>query len=100
MKRSMLLSAAGLVLAGDNDWTDCDRPSNGGFNSRERLDHERQGFFSTPFSLGQKRIRMEGQTTPLCLGFNGPTPRVENRRWGPRGVPHLTLKIQGSCHKP
>ena len=83
---------------GDNDWTDCDRPSNGGFNSLERLDHERQVFFSTPFSLGQKRIRMEVQSTPLCLGFNGPTPCVENRRWNHRGVTYVTLNIQGSCN--
>src|SRR5258707_899645 len=98
MKRSMLLSAAGLVLAGDNDWTDCDRPSNGGFNSLERLDHERQVFFSTPFSLGQKRILQEVQTAPLCLGVSGPVPCVENRRWSHRGVTYVTLNIQGSCN--
>jgi len=28
--------AAAIVTAGDNDWTDCDRPSNGGFSSLER----------------------------------------------------------------
>ena len=61
-----------MFTPGDNDWTDCDRPSNGGFNSLERLDHERQVFFSTPFSLGQHRLRQEVQTTPLCLGVNGP----------------------------
>ena len=47
------LKAPAIFTPGDNDWTDCDRPSNGGFNSLERLDHERQVFFSTPFSLGQ-----------------------------------------------
>lgn len=30
-----------MFTPSDNDWTDCDRPSNGGFNSRERLDRER-----------------------------------------------------------
>ena len=34
---------------GDNDWTDCDRPSNGPFSSFERLDHAREVFFSTLF---------------------------------------------------
>ena len=75
-----------MFTPGDNDWTDCDRPSNGGFNSLERLDHERQLFFSTPFTLGQHRLRQEVQTSPLCLGVSGPTACVENRRWNVGGV--------------
>jgi hypothetical protein len=92
------LHAPAMLTPGDNDWTDCDRPSNGGFSSRERLDHERQVFFSTPFSLGKKRMRQEVQTAPLCLGVNGPTPCVENRRWTHHGVTYVTLNIQGSCN--
>src|SRR5262249_4429713 len=42
------LEQPAMFTPGDNDWTDCDRPSNGGFNSLERLDHARQLFFSTP----------------------------------------------------
>ena len=70
-----------MLTTGDNDWTDCDRLSNGGFSSRERLDHERRVFFSTPFSLGQRRLRQEVQTAALRLGVNRATPCVENRRW-------------------
>jgi hypothetical protein len=92
------LEAPAILTPGDNDWTDCDRPSNGGFSSRERLDHERQVFFSTPFSLGQHRLRLEVQATPLCLGVNGPVPCVENRRWTVRGVTYATLNVQGSCN--
>src|SRR5256712_10356833 len=87
-----------MFTPGDNDWTDCDRPSNGGFSSRERLDHERQVFFSTPFSLGQRRLRQEVQTEPLCLGVSGFVPCVENRRWTAGGVTYSTLNIQGSCN--
>src|SRR5262249_13562000 len=65
------LRAPAMLTPGDNDWTDCDRPANGGFSSRERLDHERSVFFSTPFSLGQRRLRQEVQTAALCLGVNG-----------------------------
>jgi len=68
------LKAPAVFTTGDNDWTDCDRPSNGGFSSLERLDHERALFFSTPFSLGQRRMLMEVQATPLCLGVSGPVP--------------------------
>jgi hypothetical protein len=92
------LNAAAMVTPGDNDWTDCDRPSNGGFNSRERLDHERQVFFGTPFSLGRHPLRQAVQTTPDCLGVNGPVGCVENRRWTVRGVTYATVNVQGSCN--
>jgi hypothetical protein len=92
------LKAPAVFTPGDNDWTDCDRASNGGFSSLERLDHERQLFFNTPFSLGERRMRMEVQETPLCLGVNGPTRCVENRRWHKGGVTFATMNIQGSCN--
>jgi hypothetical protein len=92
------LRAPAMLTPGDNDWTDCDRPANGGFSSRERLDHERLVFFNTPYSLGQRRLRQEVQTAPLCLGVNGPVACVENRRWTLGGVTYLTLNVQGSCN--
>lgn len=92
------LRAPAILTPGDNDWTDCDRASNGGFSSLGRLDHERLVFFSTPFSLGQHRMRLEVQSAPLCLGVNGPTPCVENRRWTVGGVTYATLNVQGSCN--
>jgi hypothetical protein len=93
------LKAPAVFTPGDNDWTDCDRPSNGGFNSRERLDYERQVFFSTKFSLGQRRLAQEVQTAPLCLNANNTAVAcVENRRWTVGKVTYATLNIQGSCN--
>jgi hypothetical protein len=92
------LKAPAVFTTGDNDWVDCDRASNGGFSSLERLDHERALFFNTPFSLGQHRMRMEVQASPLCLGVSGPVPCVENRRWTIGGVTYASLNIQGSCN--
>ena len=98
------LDRAAIITPGDNDWTDCDRPSNGGFNSLERLDHERQVFFGTSSSLGQHPIAQEVQTAALCLGFGGgavPRPKVpcvENRRWSFHGVTYATVNVQGSCN--
>ena len=92
------LRAPAMLTPGDNDWTDCDRPSNGGFSSLERLDHERQVFFATPFSLGQRRLRQDVQTDALCLGVRGAVPCVENRRWSYGGVTYVTLNVQGSCN--
>ena len=79
------LEAPAIFTPGDNDWTDCDRPSNGGFSSLERLSHERQVFFSTPYTLGQRTFFQEVQSTPNCLGEKPDhtrfsEPCAENRR--------------------
>jgi len=102
LARLNALKAPAVFTPGDNDWTDCDRPLNGGFDSLERLGHERQLFFSTPFTQGQHRLRQDVQTDPLCLGWvngaKGPVPCVENRRWDLGGVTYVTLNIPGSCN--
>lgn len=90
------LRAPAIFTPGDNDWTDCDRAA--GFDSLVQLDKERALFFSTPFTMGQHRLRQEVQSTPLCLGVSGPVPCVENRRWTLGGVTYATLNIQGSCN--
>ena len=92
------LRAPAMFTPGDNDWTDCDRPSNGGYNSRERLDRQRQVFFSTPFSMGQRRLRQEVQAGALCLGVAGFVPCAENRRWTVGRVTYATLNVPGSCN--
>jgi len=90
------LQAPAAFTPGDNDWTDCDRVA--GYNSLAQLDKERKLFFSTPYALGQKRLKQAVQSTPLCLGTGGPTPCVENRRWTYKGVTYFTLNVQGSCN--
>jgi hypothetical protein len=94
-----LLEAPAVFTPGDNDWTDCDRGSVPAENNPlERLDHERQLFFSTPFTLGMHKLHQDVQSTPLCLGAAGSVPCVENRRWTVRRVTYVTLNIQGSCN--
>jgi hypothetical protein len=92
------LNAPAMFTPGDNDWTDCDRPANGGFNSLERLDHERALFFSTPFSFGHHRLRQAVQTAVLCRGVHGPVACIENRRWTVGAVTYATLNVPGSCN--
>jgi hypothetical protein len=92
------LNAPAMFTPGDNDWTDCDRPSNGGFSSLERLDHERALFFNTRYSFGKHRLRQEVQTAIACLGVGGPAPCVENRRWTVDRVTYVTINVQGSCN--
>jgi hypothetical protein len=92
------LDGPAMFTPGDNDWTDCDRANNGGFDSLERLDHERQVFFGKPFSLGRHPLRQAVQSSPSCLGVSGPTPCVENRRWTVGRVTYATVNVQGSCN--
>lgn len=99
------LDEPAVFTPGDNDWADCDRTSNGGFNSLERLQYERSVFFATDMSLGQHPMQLEVQTAPLCQGTTSPTgqPRfatgcVENRRWTFHNVTYATLNVQGSCN--
>lgn len=37
-----------VYTPGDNEWTDCHRPNNGGYNPLERLDKIRRTFFARP----------------------------------------------------
>jgi hypothetical protein len=95
------LEAPAIFTPGDNDWTDCDR--NAGVLSLERLSFERQKFFNTPNSFGQRQIPLEVQSTPLCWGQRHDGTKflercVENRRWTYGRVTYATLNVQGSCN--
>jgi hypothetical protein len=100
LKLFNLLKAPAMFTPGDNDWTDCDRPKNGGYNSLERLDYQRAVLFSTAYSFGQKKLRQDVQTgAPYCLSATGNSvPCVENRRWIVGNVVYVTLNVQGSCN--
>jgi hypothetical protein len=97
-----------MFTPGDNDWTDCDRVSNGSFDATERLQHERDVLFSGPYaakSFGKKQLGQEVQTAPLCVGWDygsnsevSGVPCVENRRWLFHEVVYATVDIQGTCN--
>lgn len=95
------LESPAMFTPGDNDWADCDR--NAGVSSLERLSFERRFFFNASTSMGQRRIPLEVQSTPLCWGERVGQPRflepcVENRRWTYGRVMYATLNVQGSCN--
>jgi hypothetical protein len=89
------LRAPLIFTPGDNDWTDCwgrYGPGTGGFDPEERLNHERQLYFSTHRSLGQRTIKLERQS-------DKPGPYAaysENARWRKGPVVYVTLNVQGS----
>ncbi|OYU46842.1 MAG: hypothetical protein CFE44_00075 [Burkholderiales bacterium PBB4] len=50
-----------VYIPGDNEWTDCHRLNNGGFDALERLSHLRRVMFPTAASLGQTTLALEHQ---------------------------------------
>jgi hypothetical protein len=75
-----------IYVPGDNEWTDCDRASNGGFDPNERLALIRRTFAATPDSLGQRTLRLTRQSAAF----------PENVRWQFGAVTYLGVNIPGS----
>src|SRR5262249_13881008 len=102
------LKKPAIFTPGDNDWTDCDRQSNGPFHATERLQHERPLFFSGAYAdrrRGESQLVQDVQTASLCVGgdytasWDVPNqPCAENRRWAYQKVVYATVNIQGTCN--
>ena len=78
-----------VYIPGDNEWTDCHRTNNGGYDNLERLAFVRKTMFATPGSLGQSRMPMDHQGKPG-------EKYVENTRFVHRGVVFVGLNVPGS----
>ena len=74
-----------VYVPGDNEWSDCDRVSNGSYVPLERLNKLRSLFWSDGFSLGQKKLTLERQP--------GNYPEHARFRLGP--VLFVTLNLPG-----
>jgi hypothetical protein len=79
-----------VYVPGDNEWTDCHRSNNGGYNAQERLAHLRRVMFPTLNSLGQQTIVLEHQ------GKAPGDKYVENVRFSRGPVVFVGLNIPGS----
>jgi hypothetical protein len=75
-----------VYVPGDNEWTDCDRASAGGYNPTERLALVRKMFASTPQSLGRHKLTLTRQSAQF----------PENVRWTYGGVTYAGLNVTGS----
>ena len=78
-----------VYVPGDNEWTDCHRSNNGGFNTLERLAHLRKVMFPSANSLGQTTLALE-QQGKLGEKF------VENSRFSHGGVVLVGINQPGS----
>ena len=81
-----------LYTPGDNEWTDCHRPSNGRYRPTERLDKLRRLFHAHPLrSGGAAPLPLESQAT--MPGHEG---HVENAMFVHRRVLVATVHVPGS----
>lgn len=85
------IAAPLLYTPGDNEWTDCHRPSAGAMDPIERLTSIRRLFFSGSQSLGQTAVSLTRQSD-----ISGATPYPENARTELAGVTILTAHVVGS----
>src|SRR5262249_4775602 len=77
-----------VYTVGDNEWTDCHRPNNGGYNPLERLAAIRQVFFPQPgYTLGQQTARVRSQADQGI---------PEDVRWRRAGVAFAAVDVVGS----
>ena len=79
-----------VYIPGDNEWTDCHRSNNGGFNALERLAHIRKVMYPTMNSLGQTTLALEHQGKAAGDKF------VENVRFAYGPVVFVGLNVPGS----
>ena len=78
-----------IYVPGDNEWTDCHRKNNGGYNNLERLNYIRQSMAVSPFSYGERPVALERQGAAGGL-------YAENVRWKYGDVVFVGLNVPGS----
>jgi hypothetical protein len=85
-------SATPLVyVPGDNEWTDCHRASNGGYDPLERLERLREWYFPDDNALGRRPFKLERQSAdPAFARYR------ENVRWVAGGALFVGLNLPGS----
>ncbi len=83
------LRAPMVYVPGDNEWTDCHRINNGGYNALERLGFLRSQLANTEYSFGQRKMELQRQGQPG-------QPYSENTRWVYGSVVFVGLNVPGS----
>src|SRR5262245_35426895 len=77
-----------VYIPGDNEWTDCHRLNNGGYDNLERLAHVRKVMF-VKNTFGSGTLPVERQGTPG-------SPFVETMRVLHQGIMFVGLNVPGS----
>lgn len=76
-----------VYVPGDNEWTDCHRPSNGNFDTQERLQFLRQHAFLKSQTLGKNPFQVRQQSSH---------PFPEHFMWKQGSTLFISLNVPGS----
>lgn len=80
-----------VLVPGEHDWAECDRPAAGQFGPVERLNRLRELFFDPDDSLGMLKLNLQRQSeTARFRGY------PENARWEYGDVLFVTLNVPGN----
>jgi Calcineurin-like phosphoesterase len=82
-----------IYVPGDNDWTDCHRPSAGSYKGSNRLAKLRDLFFADNQSLGRRKMTLQQQSEEPKFALYR-----ENARWSQDNVLFISLNIPGSSN--
>ena len=80
-----------VYVPGDNEWTDCHRANNGGYDPLERLSKLREMFFAGDRSLGRRTLKLARQSNEPRYALYR-----ENVRWTHGDVVFVGLNVPGS----
>jgi hypothetical protein len=80
-----------IYTPGDNEWTDCHRWSDGGYDPVERLRRLREIFYPDDYSLGQSKLKLKRQSDDANFA-----DYRENTRWLMHNVIFVTVNVPGS----
>lgn len=78
-----------VYVPGDNEWTDCHRLNNGGYDALERLAYLRKTMFGAPGSLGKRQLALQHQGKPG-------EKFVENTRFSHHKIVFAGFNVPGS----
>ena len=78
-----------VYVPGDNEWTDCHRLNNGGYDALERLAYLRKTMFPSASSLGQRQLPLAHQGQPGEKFY-------ENTRFSYKRIVFAGLNMPGS----
>lgn len=80
-----------IYIPGANDWADCERAHDGGYNPVERLDFLREHAFDEDVTLGQGPMEITRQSDMARF-----RQYHENVRWFYRGIVFVGLNVPGN----
>jgi hypothetical protein len=87
-----------IYTPGDNEWTDCHKPKEGGLDPLVNLGYVRDIFFATPGNAIAVEKTVLSQSQAFDPNYPSDAKFVENVMWEQSGVVFVTLNVPGGSN--